>query len=60
MERLFIRHYGTSPSEIAPLTGSASNRQYFRLSSSEASCIGVRGVDVKENLAFVTLAGHFH
>ena len=59
MERLFIRHYGTSPSEIAPLTGSASNRQYFRLSSSEASCIGVRGVDVKENLAFVTLAGHF-
>jgi len=47
------------PASVTPLTGSASNRRYYRLASDAGSCIGVIGVDVKENNAFVTIARHF-
>lgn len=52
--------FGTSPEEITPITGSASNRRYFRLFSSDGgTCIGVIGLDRAENHAFLTLAQHF-
>ena len=57
--RLFENKYGTTPSELHPLTGSASPRVYYRMSSEEVSCVGVIGTDKKENEAFVALAGHF-
>ena len=41
------------------LTGSASNRKYYRLSGEGVSCIGVVGTDVRENEAFLSIAGHF-
>ena len=44
---------------MQPITGSASNRQYYRLSGGESSCIGVIGTDVKENFTFLSLAKHF-
>ena len=47
------------PDFVTPLTGSASNRRYFRMSSDAGTCIGVIGTDVKENNAFVTIARHF-
>ena len=56
---LFSKYYRAVPSTVAALKGSASNRQYFRLSDSEHSCVGVIGTDSDENRAFVTLAKHF-
>ena len=57
--RLFEQKYGMMPSEVCQLTGSASPRSYYRMSTDGASCIGVIGTDKKENEAFVGLAGHF-
>lgn len=56
---LYESIYGCSPAGVKPLTGSASNRMYYRLESSSGSCIGVIGTDRKENEAFVTLSRHF-
>lgn len=44
---------------MVPLTGSASNRRYFRLSSEAGTCIAAVGTDRQENDAFVTLSHHF-
>ena len=46
------------PETAVPLTGSASNRQYYRLSGGEHSYIGALGTDVKENEAFLAIAAH--
>ena len=56
---LFSKYYGCEPSLVTPIKGSASNRQYFRLSDGEHSCVGVVGTDADENKAFVTFARHF-
>lgn len=56
---LYTLFYGTEPETILPLTGSASNRRYFRLASDAGSCVGVIGLDSQENNAFITLARHF-
>lgn len=56
---LFTSVFSQEPLSILPITGSASNRQYYRLSADGFSCIGVVGVDVKENQAFIHLARHF-
>lgn len=58
--RLYKEHYGIEPSETVPLTGSASNRRYFRLSDGKCSSVGVIGTVAEENKAFLTLARHFH
>ena len=57
---LYTDYFHRTPESSVPLTGSASNRQYFRLSSESGSCVGVVGTDRQENDAFVTLARHFH
>ena len=62
MDRLFTlyrRHYGRNHQYVRPLTGSASNRQYFRLGDGQSSCIGVIGVNPDENRAFIAMAAHF-
>lgn len=62
MERLSILYrakFGCAPIDVIPITGSASNRRYFRLSSPQGRCIGVIGRDVAENRAFISLADHF-
>ena len=56
---LFSKYYGSEPSVVAPLKGSASNRRYFRLMNDEHSSVGVLGTDADENKAFVALAKHF-
>ena len=60
LTNLYTRHYSAAPESIVPLTGSASNRKYFRLSGGGRSCIGVVGTDARENEAFLTIARHFH
>ena len=57
--KLFTEHYGCAPSSAVALTGSASNRQYFRLCGGESSCVGVIGTVPEENRAFLTMASHF-
>ena len=56
---LYKGHFGVAPENVVPITGSASNRSYYRLSSGECACIGVIGLDHDENHAFLTLARHF-
>ena len=59
LRRLYKSYYGTEPAEVKPLTGSASNRQYFRLSGGSDSCVGVIGNNLEENRAFVSLVNNF-
>lgn len=61
LSSLFEQHFGSAPTVVSPLSGSASNRQYFRLQGSLASgqsfsAIGVVGEDARENHSFLTLA----
>lgn len=56
---LYQSHYSCAPESCVPLTGSASNRKYYRLSDGKHACIGVVGTDARENEAFLTIAGHF-
>ena len=63
MDQLFELYksiFSAEPSACTPLTGSASNRKYYRLSGDAGTCIGVVGVDSLENKAFLTIAGHFY
>ena len=59
LSTLFRQHFGHDYLNVYPLTGSASNRQYFRLSDGQTSCIGVIGLSVSENNAFISMAAHF-
>ena len=60
LSELYKRTFACEPSVCLPLTGSASNRKYYRLSGDAGTCIGVIGVDTLENKAFLTIAGHFY
>lgn len=56
MLELFRHLFGESPVSVKQLTGAGSNRDYYRLTSSDGkSVIGVRGVNPKENHAFLTI-----
>lgn len=59
LRQLYRSAFSEDPLTVTPITGSASNRQYFRLSGEGVSCIGVTGVDIKENEAFLAIARHF-
>ena len=59
LSTLFRQHFGHDYLHVHPLTGSASNRQYFRLSDGQTSCIGVIGLSAGENNAFISMAAHF-
>ena len=59
LSTLFRQHFGHDYLHVHPLTGSASNRQYFRLGDDQSSCIGVIGVNPDENRAFIAMAAHF-
>ena len=59
LSSLYKSYFGTAPDSVTPITGSASNRKYFRMSSPEGSCIGVQGLDRLENDAFIHIARHF-
>ena len=59
MENLFTTYFGVEPQSCEPLSGSGSNRRYFRLSAEGCSCMGVIGTDARENNAFIRLSEHF-
>lgn len=57
--RLYESYYGCKVENVLPMTGSASNRRYCRLTSGAGTCVGVVGTDYNENKAFITLSCHF-
>ena len=59
LSSLYNKCFGCFPESVTAITGSASNRSYYRLASESGTCIGVVGTDREENYAFVTLARHF-
>ena len=59
LESLYISLFDVPPVTCTPLTGSASNRRYYRMTSDAGTCIGVVGTDVLENKAFLAIARHF-
>lgn len=57
---LYRQYKGIDPCNVAPITGSGSNRQYFRFTDADANTvIGVIGTSRDENHAFCYLAKHF-
>lgn len=60
LSELFRTTYHFEPTEIVSLSGSGSNRRYFRLIAPTFSVIGVIGTNLDENRAFLYLARHFH
>ena len=57
---LYISFTGSAPKTVEAITGSGSNRQYVRFTSSDGSAlIGVIGTSQEENNAFVYLSRHF-
>ena len=51
---------GAEPANVERLTGTGSNREYYRLMDEEGTTvIGVIGTSRDENHAFVYLAKHF-
>jgi len=52
---LYEQHFGMQPASVEALSGSASSRQYFRLSTDGKSTIGVVGDNQRENHAFLAL-----
>ena len=59
LKELYKDRFSVEPELCAAMTGSASNRKYYRLSGAGNSCIGVVGTDARENEAFLEIAGHF-
>lgn len=59
LSSLYNEYFGCCPENVSVITGSASNRSYYRLVSEAGACIGVIGTDRDENDAFVKLARHF-
>lgn len=59
LRELFRSIYGNEPIDIIALSGSGSNRRYYRLTAPTSSVIGVIGTNLNENRAFLHLARHF-
>ncbi len=58
--QLYKEYAHEAPARVEPITGSGSNRQYYRLFDAHGQCvIGVVGTSREENHAFVYLARHF-
>ncbi len=59
LKSLYTQATDALPDKIVELTGSGSNRRYFRLEGSKGTYIGVIGESVEENKAFIKLANRF-
>ena len=57
--QLYKARFSEEPSSVTPITGSASNRQYYRLCGEGFSCVGVIGTNSAENASFLGIADHF-
>lgn len=60
VKSLFEHHTGQPVRNFEELPSSGSNRRYFRITGDDTTLIGARGTSVPENIAFWTMAVHFH
>jgi aminoglycoside/choline kinase family phosphotransferase len=62
LKKLFEQHFHAPPEHIQPLQGElgGSGRKIIRLSSEEASAIGILYGVREENVAFLEFSKHFH
>ena len=58
LQKLYIQHTGVPATCIEEMSGSGSNRRYFRLTGVQ-NLIGVYGTSIEENEAFLYMAEHF-
>ena len=58
LQKLYQQHTGALAEQIEEMTGSGSNRRYFRLKGVQ-NLIGVYGTSIEENKAFLYMAEHF-
>jgi len=58
--QLFKETFGNTPDSIEQLTGSGSNRGYYRLTTNNLSVIGVKGEIWEENHAFIEIGRLLH
>ena len=58
LQKLYQQHIGEPATQIAEISGSGSNRRYFRLTG-KRNLIGVYGTCTEENEAFLYMAEHF-
>jgi aminoglycoside/choline kinase family phosphotransferase len=56
---LFEEHTGTKPLQIQPITGSGSQRKYYRLSGKGFSYVGTVSSNIAENESFFHVASVF-
>lgn len=56
--KLYKELTGSLPTTIEAITGSGSNRKYYKLTGPK-TVIGTIGDDTKENITFINLARHF-
>lgn len=59
LKQLFQKVTGTKADSQEQLAVSGSNRKYYRLKNENHSLIGVEGMSVEENRAFIYMARHF-
>ena len=59
IQSLFERYSDIREYRISPLPASGGNRRYFRITWTGGSCIAAAGDSLRENRAFLYLAGHF-
>lgn len=59
LENLFKKWSNQKPVTFTQITGSGSNRKYFRIISADKTAIGVFNENKKENKAFIYLTKHF-
>ncbi len=59
LEQLFHKLTNTELIEKELITGSGSNRKYYRLKGKDGTFIGVEGNSLEENWAFLELTKHF-
>jgi aminoglycoside/choline kinase family phosphotransferase len=60
LTHLFTSYTKKNDPKIEALPASGSNRRYFRLTQDDISLIGVYSPVCEENIAFISLANHFH
>ena len=58
LQKLYEQYTGVPAEHMEEMTGSGSNRRYFRLTGVK-SLIGVYGTSQEENEAFLYMAEHF-
>ncbi len=59
LTELFKSYAGACPERMEPLSGSGSNRRYFRIFGGGRSALGVIGTCAEENRAFIGMSRHF-